>query len=102
MRQKSRKDLNQTAIVKELRELGYDVDIVERPYDIVVSGRLYLWGHRGCQIDYCVPVSLRVEIKSEKGKLLDSQIEYHDKQIHQGSIIVAYKVEDIVEWFGRE
>ncbi len=98
MRQKSRKDLNQTAIVKELRELGYDVDVTERPYDIVVSGRkaLRIW-HKGAR----TLASLRVEIKSEGGKLSESQQEYFDKQKHKGSIIVAYNTKDITDWFGR-
>ncbi len=100
MRTKSRKDLNQTAIVKELRELGYDVDVVERPYDIVVSGDKPIEIDSGGRHNWN-PCSLRVELKSEKGKLSDSQQEYFDKQKHKGSIIVAYNVEDITSWFGR-
>ena len=103
MRQKSRKDLNQTTIVKELRELGYDVDVVERPYDIVVSGAI-IRSIGQAPFNQCTVswhCSLRVELKSEKGKLSDSQQEYFDKQKHKGSIIVAYNVEDITSWFGR-
>ena len=101
MRTKSRKDVNQKAIVQELRERGYDVDIVERPYDIVVSGKFhYVQG----DLDYYQmekDCSVRVEIKSEGGKLSKSQQEYFDKQKHKGSIITAYKTEDITEWFGK-
>ncbi len=102
VRTKSRKDLNQTAIVKELRELGFDCDIVERPFDLVVSGWkthvVVLGLFQTMETD--VECSLRVELKSEKGKLSDSQQEYFNKQKHKGSIIVAYNVEDITDWFG--
>ena len=109
MRTKSRKDLNQAAIVKELREKGYDVDVVERPYDIVVSGEFeYLTG----DLDHYQEVkvcSLRVELKSEKGKLSDSQKKYIENLQHPESYTVATSpaddpmpaVREIEKWFGR-
>lgn len=92
-------DKNQTDITKELVAMGYDVDDVhDLPgiYDIVVSGKRMV-RVRGNYFAIC---SVRVELKSEKGKLSDSQEKYFEKQKHKGSIIVAYKVEDILEWFG--
>ena len=96
MRLKARKDLNQTAVVAELRERGYDVDVVERPYDIVVSGNRWLT----CGRQHCVRCSVRVELKSEKGKLSESQKKYIENLRYPESYIVAYNVEDIEAWFG--
>ena len=105
MRQKSRKDLNQTAVVEKLRELGYDVDVVERPYDIVVSGNRWLT----CGRQHCVRCSLRVELKSLKGKLSESQKEYIKNLRYPDSYIVATSsaedpmpaVREIEKWFGN-
>jgi len=68
MRQKSRKDLNQTAVVAKLRERGWGVDIVERPYDIVVSGDKVLkirTSAHAAPFKIYEQCSLRVELKSE-------------------------------------
>lgn len=115
MRQKSRKDLNQTAVVKELRERGYTVDIVERPYDIVVSGEKHKYPEMpnyrpqfGDILCYTIPCSLRVELKSEKGKLSESQLEYIENLKYPDSYMVATSsaedpmpaVKKIVDWFG--
>ena len=106
MRMKSRKDTNQVAIVKELRELGYDVDVIERPYDIVVSGEKYKYPETpnynpqpGDILCWATPCSVRVELKSEKGKLSESQKIYYAKQNHKGSILVAYNIQEIIDWF---
>ena len=103
MRTKSRKDLNQVAVVKELRERGYDVDVVERPYDIVVSGKRYFYLQYGNITEDIykdsITCSVRVELKSEKGKLSDSQKKHIENLKHPGSFIVAYNVEDIEAWF---
>ena len=86
-------DKNQAEIVKELRRLGFDVDVIcDLPglYDLVVSGR---------KDKYIV--SVRVEIKSEKGLLNDNEIHYYELQRHPDSYIVAYNVEDVLQWFGQ-
>ena len=117
MRQKSRKDLNQAAVVKELRELGYDVDVVERPYDLVVSGSKYVgryttdFSPRGPDSDgeFWAICSLRVELKSEKGKLSESQKKYIAGLKYPNSFLVATSpaddpmpaVMEIEKWFGN-
>ena len=68
-------DTNQAQIVEDLRNLGFDVDIVcHLPglYDLVVSGRKYF--HNEDFLSINVPCSLRVEIKSEKGKLTAAEM----------------------------
>jgi len=108
MRQKSRKDLNQTAVVAKLRERGWGVDIVERPYDIVVSGWRDAMVVNGVGF-YGFECSLRVELKSEKGKLSDSQKKYIENLRYPDSFMVATSsAEDpmpavikIEKWFGR-
>ena len=103
--------MNQTAVVAELRERGYDVDVVERPYDIVVSGDKQVWftsriGMREYNICTC---SVRVELKSEKGKLSDSQVKYIENLKYPDSYIVARSpaddpmpaVREIEKWFGN-
>ena len=108
MRQKSRKDLNQTAVVKELRERGYDVDVVERPYDLVVSGRYYS-PYRDDTSYNTLSVAVRVELKSEKGKLSESQEKYTAGLKYPGSFLVATSSADdpmpavrkIEKWFGK-
>jgi hypothetical protein len=79
-------DLNQNEIVEDLRARGYDVDVVASLpglYDLVV----------------CKQVCVRVEVKSEKGKLTEGEKEYYDKQKHKGSYIVARDARDVVHWF---
>ena len=90
-------DQNQAEIVKELRSLGFDVDIIcDLPglYDLVVSGQRWYYP-RG-------PVcSVRVEVKSEKGRLSASEVEYHEAQNHSSSLIIAECADDVIKWFGR-
>ena len=79
-------DKNQAAIVKDLRARGYDVDVVAHLpglYDLVV----------------CKQVCVRVEVKSEKGKISKEQQEYYDKQKHKSSYIIAKDARDVVHWF---
>ena len=102
---RTKPDANQAEIVAELRKLGYDVDIVcDLPgiFDIIVSGGFeYLTG----DLDYyqiTKECSVRVEIKSEKGKLNETEQKYYEAQNHKGSYIVARNVKDITDWFGRE
>ena len=99
---RTKPDKNQAEIVAELRELGYDVDIVcDLPglYDIVVSGEA--WASGLGLSDIFVSCSVRVEIKSEKGKLNKTEQKYYEAQNHKGSYIVARNVKDITDWFGR-
>lgn len=105
---RTKPDKNQAEIVEELRALGYDVDIVANLpgiYDLVVSGysrnRELVYDKDGTPIwlDFPTQCSVRVEIKSEGGKLNETEVAYHEKQKHGGSIIVAYNTQDIVDWF---
>ena len=87
MRRAARVDVNQNAIVKELRNLGYSVAITSQlgsgfP-DIVV-------GKGG--------VNLLVELKATvKDKLTTHEKDFQDKW--QGQYLVAYCVGDIVRGF---
>ena len=99
---RTKPDKNQKQIVEDLRKLGFDVDIIcDLPglYDIVVSGKQSLKGWGGSE--EVVVCSVRVEIKSEKGKLNETEQMYYDGLKHKDSYIVARNVEDILGWFGR-
>ena len=105
---RTKPDANQAEIVEELRALGYDVDIVcDLPglYDIVVSGKRYFhlqYGNISTDIyTDSITCSVRVEIKSEKGKLNETEERYYESLNHKGSYIVARNVKDITDWFGR-
>jgi hypothetical protein len=95
MRRASKSDANQPEIVKELRELGFDVDVVSREkrlYDVVVSG-IAAWAP--------CPVGLRVEIKvNDKAPLTRCELEYWREQ-HHDNLIRATCVEDVLRWFGK-
>ena len=103
-------DANQAEIVADLRKLGYDVDIVcDLPglYDLVVSGqfkkvKLHFHTKTRGQIWIHPSVSVRVEIKSEKGELNETEQQYYENQKHKGSYLVARCTEDVLDWFGRE
>jgi hypothetical protein len=96
MRYASRIDVNQVQIVRELRDLGFDVDIVSREkkmYDIVVSGTP-VWSRRSCAV--------RVEIKADdKAPLTPFEVEYWEKQRNRDNLIRAHCTDDILRWFGR-
>ena len=79
-------DLNQKEIVEDLRARGFDVDIV---CDLSLMYKLVV----------CKSVCVRVEVKSEKGELTDSEREYYEKQKHKGSYIIAKDAGDVVHWF---
>ena len=96
---RTKPDANQKQIVEDLRKLGFDVDIIcDLPglYDLVVSGN-YIDSVNG----YFYPVSVRVEIKSEKGKLNETEQNYYDGLKHPESYIVARTTKDILGWFGK-
>jgi hypothetical protein len=85
-RYSTKPDRNQEEIVRDLRARGFDVDIIcDIPglYDLVVSKQ----------------VSVRVEVKSERGELTESEKEYYQKQKHKGSYIIARSAADVVHWF---
>ena len=68
-------DRNQKEIVEELRQLGFDVDIVcDLPglYDIVVSGERHVW--HGYALIASLHCSLRVELKSKGGAPTEAEI----------------------------
>jgi phage head maturation protease len=96
VRRAARTDFNQSDIVKDLRRLGFDVDIVSREkklYDIVVSG-VPSWAPR--------PVAVRVEIKAnEKSQLTKDERLYWIDQRHRGNLIRAHSAEEVLEWFGK-
>src|SRR5688572_27718459 len=93
-RNAAKKDGNQTQIVRELRAMYFQVDIVHRLkklYDLVVTGKDSEGEVR----------TLRVEIKMPNEKLTVDEQEYHDRNMYPETLLIAYKTEDILEWFGR-
>lgn len=86
----ARPDANQEQIVSQLRDLGYQVDIVRKPYDLVVTGR----DERGAIR------SLRVEVKVKGGRLSKAEKKYHAENRWPETIIIAYSADDILRWFG--
>ena len=87
-------DINQPEIVKQLRFLGFDVDLVHRLkklYDLVVTG-VPRWADR--------PVAVRVEVKDGKAKLSPGEVEYWQSQRHEGNLIIARDADDFLRWFG--
>lgn len=98
---RTKPDANQAQIVEDLRSLGFDVDIVcdlSGLYDIVVSGKKVAWILDGTKI--LATCSVRVEVKSEKGKITPVEKTFYTKINHKGSYIVARSTEDVLEWFG--
>ena len=92
---RTKPDGNQAEIVKDLRSLGFDVDIVcDLPglYDLVVSGE------RRTLPGQC---SVRVEVKATGAMLSDNELIYYELQRHPESYIVARSTEDVLEWFQR-
>ena len=88
-------DANQAEIVAQLRELGYDVDIVcNLPglYDLVVSGVRLDGAKRMLDV-----VGLRVEIKQPGERLNANEESYWEKQNHRRNLIIAESVEDILK-----
>ena len=92
-------DINQAQIVKDLRSLGFDVDVIcDLPglYDLVVSGPKWVQA-----AEMTIPaVSVRVEIKSKNGFMSDAELVYYDRQKNQNAYLVAHCTEDVLEWFG--
>lgn len=94
----ARPDKNAIGIIRELRKLGFDVDVMPMPnnYDLVVSGKKY---------DEYIPFgcicAVRVEVKQPGQKLNENEEAYWDKQNHKGNLIIAESVSDVLRWFGR-
>lgn len=99
MRRAAKKDGNQTQIVRELRALGFRVDIVHRlkkMYDLVVTGRT------GAVSDWGVAVAtVRVELKLPGERLSPDEQEYWDAEPFPETLIIATCTEDILRWYGR-
>ena len=95
---RTKPDANQAEIVKELRDLGFDVDIVcNLPglYDLVVSGNKWIQ-----EFERTIPaVSVRVEVKSKGSDLSDAELDYYDQQQNPNSYIVAHCTDDVLHWF---
>ena len=92
-RRAAKVDLNQPQVVKELRSLGYKVDIVsqvKKLYDLVVTGRIF---------GTCEVRTIRVELKSEGGTLTPDEQDYHNSDPYPETLIIAMSTEDITEWF---
>ena len=95
-------DLNQAQIVKDLRALGFDVDVVNNLpglYDLVVSGEKYPNTIVDGEGFYRCTCSVRVEVKSKNGLMSDNEIKYYELQRHKQSYIVAYSTKDVLDWF---
>lgn len=94
-RRAARVDGNQAQVVRELRALGFRVDIVsqlKKLYDLVVTGRMYVSGEVR---------TVRVELKVEGGTLTVDEIEYHRAEPYTETLIIARCTEDVLDWFGR-
>ena len=94
-RRAAKVDLNQPQVVKELRSLGYRVDIVsqvKKLYDLVVTGRIT--GTNDIR-------TVRVELKSEGGTLTPDEVSYHKSEPYPETLIIAFGTEDVLEWFHK-
>lgn len=107
-RQAAKVDQNQAQIVRELRAIGFRVDIVHRLkklYDLVVTGKKNIWVVRSesplSGFESEVVSTIRVEIKMPGEKLSPDEKEYHDAEPFPETLIIAYSTEDILKWFGR-
>jgi hypothetical protein len=87
-------DANQAQIVRELRAMGFRVDIVaqlKKLYDLVVTGR---------DSNHIVQ-TLRVEVKMFGAGLSFDEKEYWDAEPFPDTLIIARETEDVLKWFGR-
>lgn len=86
-------DANQSQIVRELRSLGYKVDLVsqlKRLYDLVVTGRIF--GTDEIR-------TVRVEVKQKGESLSPAEKLYHESEPYPQTLIIAYCTEDVLKWF---
>jgi hypothetical protein len=93
-------DANQAQIVRELRAMGFRVDIVsqlKKLYDLVVTGQTNLRSPLGVRFT----LTVRVEIKMPGCALTFDEQEYWDADAFRETLIIAYETEDVLKWFGR-
>jgi hypothetical protein len=89
----ARVDGNQKQITRELRALGFRVDIVsqiKKLYDLVVTGK---------DVDGEIK-TVRVELKVHGGQLTVDEIDYHSAERFPETLLIAYSTDDILFWFG--
>lgn len=92
-RRAAKVDGNQKQIVRELRALGFRVDItsqLKKLYDIVVTGRFF--GTDDVR-------TVRVELKIPGEKLSPDEADYHRAEPYPQTLLIAYCTEDILEWY---
>jgi len=92
-RRAAKVDGNQKQITRELRALGFRVDItsqLKKLYDLVVTGRV-------CGTSNIRTV--RVELKMPGEKLTPDEAEYHRAEPYPETLLIAESTEDILEWF---
>ena len=91
-----RVDANQQKIVRELRAIGYKVDLVsqlKRLYDLVVTGKVF--GTDEIK-------TVRVEVKQPGEKLSPAEKLYHEAEPYPETLLIAYSTEDVLNWFGGD
>lgn len=77
-------DKNQSQVVKELRELGFSVELTH------IVGK----GFPDFIVGFGDIFTIPVELKSDKGTLTDDEKIFHER--YQGYIIVAYNTDDVL------
>ncbi|MBL0320758.1 MAG: hypothetical protein IPP74_15895 [Alphaproteobacteria bacterium] len=95
LRYASQVDGNQAQIVRELRAMGFRVDLVHRLkklYDLVVTGKM------GATYDVR---TLRVEVKKPGETLTADEREYWEAEPYPETLIIAIETEDILRWYKR-
>lgn len=95
-RRAAKVDGNQKQITRELRALGYRVDIVsqlKKLYDIVVTGKVTGYA-RGIR-------TVRVELKMPGEGLTPAEKDYHTAEPYPETLIIAYCTEDVLNWFDK-
>jgi len=104
---RTKPDGNQSQIVRDLKKLGFDVDVIcDLPglYDLVVSGekeKTIPSLVEGVNREVYMTCSVRVEVKQPGAKLTKSEEDYWDEQKHSEALIIAESTEDVLRWFGR-
>jgi hypothetical protein len=95
-RYRHKTDGNQIQIRRELRALFFRVDTVSKirklGYDLVVTGK----DGNG------IPRTVRVELKTDGGKLTADELDYHNSEPYPETLIIATSTEDVLKWFAGE
>ena len=94
-RRAAKVDGNQKQITRELRALGYRVDIVsqlKKLYDIVVTGRVF--GRDDIR-------TVRVELKMPGEGLTPDEKDYHTAEPYPETLLIAHSTEEIMKWFEK-